>query len=173
MYETAECPICLEELSMTRLEPCAHKVCFRCLHRLLRRSALCPICRGTLHGCTPSIVVHNESPTVRRCQLTRCDSDEPLGIALAPLDDGVQLKTVDPLGFGAAMGLRSRDVVLAINGLPCYSIAALRSIVRTPTLEIWVEQAADETPDHPRRSLAGAARGLLRIPWLTTLVTSR
>lgn len=173
MYGISECPICFEDFPTTRLAPCEHSVCCRCLHRLLRRSALCPLCRGTIHGCTPAIVVHDERSTVRRCQLTRCDSDEPLGITLTPLDDAVQLKKVDQRGFGAVMGLRSQDVVLAINGLPCYSINTLQSIVRTPTLDIWVQQAADETPNVPRRRLAGAARGLLRIPWLTTTVVSR
>ena len=44
--ETIECSICLENIkSKTKIEPCNHEFCFKCISRWSIKNYLCPLCR--------------------------------------------------------------------------------------------------------------------------------
>lgn len=48
-----ECPVCYEDLILTKGGQCRHKVCVECLDNIKKNNGLCPLCREVWHYTVP------------------------------------------------------------------------------------------------------------------------
>lgn len=133
--DLSECPICLEERSLCAVVPCNHRFCQRCINKLLRRSCLCPTCRGVFTDAHPPLVTSDASVHVRR-------GDSSYGIVLRQEGNRIVVSKVDKMSSADRMGVVSGAEVVAINGLPCYNThCALEQLRSTTNVHITLLQA--------------------------------
>ena len=61
-----------------------------------------------------------------------------LGVSLAPLDDGIRIKSVANDSVAAAAGLRTGDIILAAAGTPTSEVGKLVEIVSRQAPGTWL-----------------------------------
>ena len=145
-----ECPICLEDRICASIRPCGHRMCPPCFHTVMRHHITCPVCRGSITGAEPTIVEVAHSGQTRQLQLTRYDVDEPLGVNVKMSDLVATVSWVEPDSFAAVMGFAVNDVLLSINGLPCYSVMLVKQLLRSSYVCVWIRRPSSE-PSLPLR----------------------
>lgn len=120
LTRVGECPVCLEEKAVVTLDPCGHGICAGCLHLLLQKEHLCPMCRGTMLSCVPALVEHSDVHT-RKVLLSR-SVGESYGCTLRCSGNaGAAVSHVDDASSAARCGLAAGNLIVAVNGFPCYN----------------------------------------------------
>ena len=129
------CAICLAEAAddECRVVPCGHAFCRACIVRWLDvadRAAVgtCPHCRGVVVGLSPPPRASAAAVRpLRRVLHIRCAQGEHVGVTVsdAAACGGVRVVRTERADAAHRAGLRPRDVILAVNGVPCRTHAAV------------------------------------------------
>ena len=77
--------------------------------------------------------------------------DEPFGVNVKISELVATVSWVEPHSFAAVMGFVVNDVLLSINGLPCYSMAWVKQLLRSSYVCVWIRRPSSE-PSLPLRS---------------------
>jgi hypothetical protein len=115
----------MNEVPLATLK-CGHQICARCLHSLLKQDSHCCICRNTIVGCTPPVIVSSGTHMVHTVELQRVDENESFGITL---DQELNVTKVHEHSIAYATGVRTGQKIIEINGLPCYSKKVVANIL--------------------------------------------
>ena len=129
-----DCAICLDRLQTPCgiTIPCIHHFCFNCIYECLLKIPTCPVCRTQITDLThdpefdqllnPNAIQTNKDEEDNTIMLhfgrEKCI---PAGITVANNTKGPGVKVIktEQKGLAYRSGIRKRDVIIKINGIPC------------------------------------------------------
>lgn len=123
---TEECPVCFHTVPQTQFQ-CGHRMCPRCTHKMLRHDGRCPLCRTTITSCNPVLSYCTGFPNAFYIELVRTADDERFGITIGT-DMTVTRVEKDSIAYAA--GVRCKNIVLEVNGIPCYNNTVVTAMIR-------------------------------------------
>ena len=133
-----ECVICFGTLPKVRLKPCDHEICQECIMPYMKIYSTCPSCRETIHACDPVFKTNRKTKDV----ILMKDTDQKLGISIVNDADGLLITNIEFGSVAMTYGLKKRDKILAMNGLPCPSKDVLSKICSMLTVVVFTVESA-------------------------------
>ena len=133
-HPSFECPICFHACRPVKLA-CGHKFCAACLRLQLVRDTRCAICRQGITGASPPLVspfASNRRVWIPSGEHAKLEFEE-FGVRCTP--EGTVISGIHAGSFAHRVGLRSGDVVVAVNGVPCTSRVYATYIFSSPHAE--------------------------------------
>tara|TARA_Y100000741_G_C18171919_1_gene525619 strand:+ start:294 stop:725 length:432 start_codon:yes stop_codon:yes gene_type:complete len=128
-----ECVICFEKIPKVSLKPCNHEMCEKCIVTYVKRFSTCPVCRVTIHACDPLFKTNKKTRDIILIK----DIGQKLGIVIANEIDGVVVTNVEYGSVAMTYGLKKKDKILALNGIPCPSKEILSQICNVLSVIIF------------------------------------
>lgn len=117
MNVATECPICWNVTADVQLKSCLHAVCSKCLIGQLKHDARCALCRLEFSGIIQILKEVDATHKIR----VRADKKGKYGIGLKTDGSNVVVSYVVQGSNAHSSGIRTNDIVSAINGLPCFN----------------------------------------------------
>lgn len=156
-----ECPVCFHTVPQTQFQ-CGHRMCPRCTHQMLHHDGRCPLCRTTITSCDPPLVDCTGFPNTFYVELIRTTNDEKFGISIET-DMTVKWAAKDNVAYMA--GMRRKNIILEVNGLPCYENNVVATMLRQQGLfRICLHRKPDALRSPPSKGMRAWFRRLLTRP---------
>lgn len=121
-----ECLVCFRTVPQTQFQ-CGHRMCPQCTHKMLRNDGRCPLCRTTITSCIPPLIDCTGFPNAFYIEIVRTTDDERFGITIGT-DMTVTRIEKDSIAYAA--GMRCKNLVLEVNGVPCYNNKVVTAMIR-------------------------------------------
>lgn len=94
---------------------------------MLRHNGRCPLCRTTITSCIPPLIDCTGFPNAFYIELVRTTDDERFGITIG---NDMTVTRVERDSIAYAAGVRSKDMILEVNGVPCYNNKIVSTMIR-------------------------------------------
>ena len=137
-----ECGICLDDKPLTLLG-CGHEFCRDCLLQQLRFSAHCAMCRTPMAHCSPPLCQPRDDSGTYAFEVK---AHEELRASVATRENArggaptVVFCRVFPGGPAERHGVARDDVLVSINGVPCYCVSAVQHLLEAPACRLRVRR---------------------------------
>lgn len=93
---------------------------------MLHHDGRCPLCRTTITSCDPSLVDCAGFPNTFYVELVRTDG-ESFGVTI---EADMTVARVERDSIAYAAGVRRKNMVLEVNGIPCYNNRVVSAMIR-------------------------------------------
>ena len=118
--------MCFRAVPQTQFQ-CGHRMCPRCTHQMLRHDGRCPLCRTTITSCTPPLIDCTGFPNTFYIEIVRTTDDEFFGVTF---ETDMTVTRVEKDSIAYAAGVRCQNMILEVNGMPCYDQHVVTAMIR-------------------------------------------
>ena len=118
--------MCFHTVPQTHFQ-CGHRMCPQCTHQMLRHDGRCPLCRTTITSCIPPLIDCTGFPNAFYIQLARTTDDERFGVTIG---NDMTVTRVEKGSIAYVAGVRCKNIVLEVNGVPCYNHEVVCAMIR-------------------------------------------
>ena len=138
-----ECPICLNIINNSCVGSCMHHYCYTCLIKWLKYGDSCPTCKipifdikfdkefDSINNPNPCIILAKQ--VTKKVEVMFNDKTPP-GLIICKdtsSEIGIRIIKLNRNGTCYKRGLRSGDIILYINYIPCINIKQCIKLIKT------------------------------------------